>query len=538
MNRKLVLFLLVATAFFNQLSAQEPAVIRIAEWGSEARHMKAAQTERELLDSVVYVETYDGIIYNGDKKVWEYGSDGLTEHFSWYYWSTDAEAWKGRQRMDSIFDANGRLSMYSKNSWDSNTSQWKQENKIELNYSPDGEVILYADYLWNAVINEWVWRSKTENTHSYTKDGMHIIFSINYTYDTGTKEWIPHHRNEINYDSNGNQTLYNASFFDSGSNTWVFKTGSFKYEKAYNEQGKITLSSYYLWDSGKNQWTGQGNLLESGYDFNGNKTSVVTKNWDVASNQWVNFSKTENRYNEQEDVTEINTSEWDNEKSVWVVLSKQELLYDAHRNVSKYLVLLLDTTSNEWYTSTKDEFTYDVNNHETLKEQYKRNEESQLVLYKKKETAYDAYGNVILTANYELDKQSGNFIKKYDTRYTFNESSDKIIEETTSYYDYELPYIVKNNYYYSLHAVSSIDTQKETQSSFVYPGLFTDKLSFQLNNTNNQYAFELFNSQGQIVLSKWVKDSETINVENLPRGVYLYTLSLDNSVLKGKLIKK
>ncbi len=538
-NCKWVLVLLVITSFLNQPNAQIPSAIRVASWGSGVGNLRAAQAERELLDSLVYLETYDGIIYGGNKEVWEYGSDGITEQYSWYYWDSNVAAWMGRQRVDSTFDASGRLSMLIKDSWNSTTRQWKPNSKEEWSFDSNGERISYFYYSWNAETEQWVYASKSESTHSYPEDGTHIIFSINYTYDNAKGEWVFHHRNEMNYDSNGNLTLYNASFFDSGSDSWIFKAGSFKYENTYNEQGNSTLYSYYSWDSEMNQWRGQGDLLESDYDTNGNNTTVVTKKWDVASNQWVNFSKTENKYNEQGDVTEINTSDWDNEKSLWVVVSKQELLYDANGNVSKDQTLLLDTVSKEWYINTKNEYTYDVNNHVTLKEQYIRNDEGQLVLNKKMETAYDANGNVNYTANYELDGLSGVFTKNYDTRYTYNESGNQLIEEATSYY-YESgpPYIQKSTYYFSMHSVSSIDTQKETLSSFVYPSLFTDRLSFQLNNTDNQSVFELFNAQGQKVLSKQVNDTETINVAYLPRGIYLYTLSIDNKVIKGKLVKK
>ncbi len=536
-SRKLVLLLLVTTAFFNQLSAQVPDAVRVSERGFRASNPKAAQAERELLDSVVYLETYEGIIYGGDKQVWEYDSEGLTQHFSWYYWNTDAASWSGRQRVDSTFDASCRLSMLIKDSWDSDTREWKPNSKEEYKYNSDCEQ--YVECSWNAETKQWVNARKTESIHSYTENGLHIVISTNYTYDNIKGEWLIHHRNEMNYDVKGNQTLYNASFFDSISNTWVFKKGSFKYENVYNEQGKIILHSYYDWDSEMNQWKGQGDLLESGYDSIGHLTSVVTKNWDVSSNQWVNISKTENSYNEQGDVTGIIESEWDNEKSLWVVVTKQELLYNAHGNISNDQMLLLDTLSNEWYISTRDTFTYDVNNREKQIEQYIRNDEGQLVLCHKKESDYDAFGNVSLTTSFEFDTLSGNFIKNYDVKYTYNESGEKLIEEATSYY-YESgsPYILKRNYYYSMHVFSAIDTEKETQSSFVYPSPFTDKLSFQLNNTNNQYVFELFNFQGQKVLSQRVMHSESINVANLPSGVYLYTLSLDNKVIKGKLIKK
>lgn len=517
------------TILFNPLSAQIPVAVP----------QRAAPVERELLDSLVYLETYQGDIYNGDKEAWTYGSDGLTEQYSWYYWDTGTEAWKGRQRLDSTFNASGRLSMLIKDRWDNQTGQWKQERKSELSYDSEGALVLYVDYVWNAETNEWVYISKTESTHAYTETGMHILISINYTYDNDNGSWAIHHQNEINFDANGKQTLYNASFYDVESSSWVFKTGSFMYENAYNEQGQQTLRSYYIWDSGINQWKGQGDLVESGYDANGQLTSVVTKAWDVSSNQWVNKGKTENRYNDQEVVTEILKAEWDMEENGWVVVSKQAILYNAHGNVLNDQLLLLDTLSKAWYTATKDTFTYDLNNREILIEHWERKDEGRLVLYNKRETAYDTHGNVLLTTFSILDVQSGTFVTSYDTRYTYNESGEKLIEEATAYYyDAGPPYIIKRTYYYSMHSVSSIDTEQEGQRPLVYPSIFTDQLSFQLNNTQKPCVFELFNAQGQKVFSKRVDDAEAINVASLRRGVYVYTLSFDGNVFKGKIIKK
>lgn len=593
----LIVYILVATALFNQINAQVPFVNRNAEMVSYANNLeadyslvgldfhsirnkqmleqpklKAAQAELELLDSIVYLETYEGTIYNGDKKVWEYDADGNNTFFSWYYWGTAAETWMGRQRLDSIFDANGQLSMIIKDRWDSETLQWKTGNKTVLSYNSNGDLILYADYSWNADTEEWEWEMKQESIHTYTEDNERVTVSVTYNYNNETGEWTPHHRNELNYDSNGKMTLYNASFFDNASNNWIFRNGSFLYEYTYDVNGNQILSSYYVWNSELNQWKGQGDLHESGYDSNGNRTTHIIKKWDVSLNQWVNYNKsdyvynehwliaqyifylwdsstdvwvaknqTENSFNENGDVTGIIESEWDNENGLWVANSKQEYSYDTFGNLSQFIVLQADTASNEWHAKTKDEYTYDVFNKEIMKESFKLNDEGGLYVYRKKETAYDAYGNVVFMAVYVFDEQSGDFIKSEDSKFTYNESGDKLIEEATSIYFDGIPFVLKSNYYYSIHSViSSVDKNIniETEAPLVYPNPFTDQISFKLNNNNNRVTLELFNSQGLKVLSKSVQDSETINVVNFPRGVYFYTLPFENKIHRGKLIKK
>ncbi|MBN1767705.1 MAG: T9SS type A sorting domain-containing protein [Prolixibacteraceae bacterium] len=549
---------LIGLDFYSTLNKQSPKQAKL----------KAAQAELELLDSIIYVETYEGIIYGGDKKVWEYDDDGNRTYYSWYYWSTETNSWKGRQRLDSIFNDNGNLSQIISDKWNSETGQWEPGNKTEWEYNSDGNLVLNANYSWNNDTGEWQWNNKTESTHTYTEDNDHVIVSINYNYNNETEEWTPHHRNEIIYDSNGNRTLYNASLPDTVSNTWAFKAGSFKYENLYDEQGNQTLASYYTWDSEINQWKGRNNLTESSYDVHGNATLVVIKKWDESLNQWINSSKSEYSYNEtglrlqsitsEWDSTDgdwivVNKTEysfnengastgvieyeWDNEDGVWVNSWQHEIIYDAYGNLIQLILLQVDTASNELHVSAKEEFTYNGDNKQILMEYSSLNENGQLVVFIKQETAYDANGSVILETNYMLDEQSGEFIKTADSEYIYNESGDKLIEESSSSYYDGIPFVYKTNYYYSIHFVTSV-IDLETNSPVVYPNPFNDQLSFQLNKNSKHIAFELFNLQGQKIISKSVLISETISVESLASGVYFYRLSIDNTIHRGKLIKK
>lgn len=589
----LLAIVFVSTALLNQINAQIPAIIQTLESSSNAGEpeaeyslvgldfystlnkqslnqakLKAAQAELELLDSIIYVENYDGIIYGGDKKVWEYDADGNRTYYSWYYWSTETNSWKGRQRIDSIFNDNGNLSMIISEKWNSETGQWEPGNKIEREYNAEGDLILYADYSWNNDTEEWEWNSKTESTHTYTEDNDHVIISITHYYNNETGEWTLHHRNEIIYDSNGNRTLYNASLPDSATNTWVFKAGSFKYENLYDEQGNQTLASYYTWDGETNQWKGQNNLTESSYDVHGNATLVIIKKWDESLNQWVNSSKSEYSYNEtglrlQSITSEWDSTngdwihaskteysfnengastgvieyEWDNEESVWVNSWQHEIIYDAHGNIFQFILLQVDTASKELHVSAKEEFTYNGDNKQILMEYSTLNENGRLVVFIKQETAYDAFGNVILKTTYLLDEQSAEFIISDKSEYIYNESGDKLIEESSSSYYDGIPFVYQTNYYYSIHSIASaIDI--ETTSPVLYPNPFNDHLSFQLIKNYKHITFELFNFQGQKVMSKPLINSETINVASLASGVYFYRLSIDNKIHRGKLIKK
>lgn len=589
----LIVFITLSTGSFNQINAQIPISILTKEINYVPDYqdlncllnglhffsitndlsvkkvkLKAAQAEKELLDSIVYLETYEGVIYGGNKTEMNYDVDGNKKSQCSYYWDTEIKAWRGRQKADSTYDANGNLSMIIRARWNNETRQWVPGEKNEMTYNSDGDQILYTVYSWNSITSEWEWDSKTESSNTYTIDSTHIILAVNYIFENSTGLWVPHHRNEVNYDSNGHMTLYNASLLDSTTNSWVFKDGCFKYERTYDKKGNQTLSSYYNWDSELDQWIGAGDLVETSYDLLGNTSMVVIKEWDDTLNQWVNsrktesgyngigqelqnstfkwdkisgnwlaFHQTENSYNENGTISRVTDSEWVNKQNKLVGISQRRLIYDAKGNLSQSNILKIDTVSGEWYAYSKDEYKYDVDNNELLKESYKLNDNDQLVVYYKKETVYNIYGNVILCMVYETNEESDAFVKSNETRYTYNESGDKLIEVAESIYYDGIPFVLKTNFYYSIHSVtSSINIKTEALS--VYPNPFLDQLSFHLNNKYDQIDFELFDYLGRKVMSKSVLNSEAISVIGLDRGVYIYKLSFDDKTQTGKLIKK
>ncbi|MGE4433330.1 MAG: T9SS type A sorting domain-containing protein [Bacteroidales bacterium] len=490
----LIVLCMATMGLFIQINAQQPI-------------LRAAQTEIELLDSIVYVESYMGTIYSGNKKAWAYDIDGHKTHYSWYFWSTTDNNWRGRTRLDSIYNDKGKISTIISNDWNRETGQWNLSKKDELTYNSEGNLVLFFSSSWNQETEDWFLNIKQESTHSYTEENDHIVSSIVYSYNVVTGEWTPHHRNELNYDSNGHQTLYNASFLDSTTNTWMFKVGSFKYVNAYDERGNQTLSSYYTWDGERNQWKGVNQLIESSYDLSGNVKLELTKEWDASLNQWTISRKTVHDYNETGQRLQQITSRWSNTNNDWVAVNKTE--YDINE-----LGVVTGILDSEW------------------------NIEDRLWVVTDKEImTYDSHGNVVLNTNFTFDVQSGDFIKNYDVEYRYNESGDQLIEEANrSYYD-GVAYISKTNYYYSLHTVASvIDT--ESVSPVVYPSPFTDRISIQLNSNQTPVLFELFNVQGQKVMSKQVVNAETIPVERIENGVYFYQISSAQKSHRGKIIKR
>jgi hypothetical protein len=68
------------------------------------------------------------------------------------------------------------------------------------------------------------------------------------------------------------------------------------------------------------------------HDANGNETSVITQNWDVANNTWNNTSKNLYSYDSQNQKTEDISYNWNTTANNWDGNYKNTYAYDASGN--------------------------------------------------------------------------------------------------------------------------------------------------------------------------------------------------------------
>lgn len=504
---------------------------------AEKTKLNAGQTGQERLDSIVYLETFADVIYGGNKNVWEYDETGNSGYWNWYIWNTGTEAWQGVQRADSTFNSNGQLTMIISDAWDNTTGTWIISKKEEFTYDTEGRVVLITSLSWNKTTAAWQPYRKSEITYSSTPTISRIVNSITTVVDNASGEWKYSHRNTQNYDANGNMTLYNSSFYDTVSATWIFTNRSFQYENTYNESGKQTLSGYYVWDESVNKWKGQGDLVETVYDGVGNTTRVVGKEWDNTAHQWINSTKTEFLYANDNQLLQEIDFQWEASAEAWINKHKTENTYNEKNLLVAVIVSDWDILSSSWKMNSQQEVSYDVNDKETLKEFYEPDDTETLALVKKITTDYDTYGNITLASTYEPEAGSSNFIKTFEVQYTFDSEGEKLIEEAMSMFFDGIPYIQKTNFYYSTPSTST-SLEGVTDNQLIYPNPFNNRLMVGRKDNLAPLTVELVNVQGKMMLSTGLLHSTTIDVEHLPDGVYFYRIITGNHVRKGSLLKK
>jgi len=71
----------------------------------------------------------------------------------------------------------------------------------------------------------------------------------------------------------------------------------------------------------------------------------------------------------------------------------------------------------------------------------------------------------------------------------------------------------------------------------VYPNPFTNQVTFKVANNTAPVFVDIFDVQGRKVLSTNVNNNESINLEHLNTGLYMYSIIIDGAIIKGKIVK-
>lgn len=386
-----------------------------------------------------------------------------------------------KQRLDSIISVD--------------TIQNNQTNNIRYSknvfiYDSNGNNTLTQEYEKDTLGN---WKIITKSDYSFDGAGnlLNDIFSYVNLNSTG---WINSTKNEYTYNVNGQNTQEINYNWDTNLNQWKLQN---KNELTYDNNGKKLQQLNFSWDSNVNQW----NLTsKSDYFYNGlNCIQILNSAWDSTANQWVANSKNDYTYNLNGKVTQKLYSQWDTNSTQWTASYKTEYVYDSNDNVIQEFGSNWNSIVGQWDTSNKYEITY--NNNFSF---------NQLLLPTSTRQYYD---NI-------------NYYEHMVTEYrVFNLDSNGFWENSWL-----------ANFYYSEQNINALNAIEKLGVK-IYPNPAKNYLTINLNNNANHILFELFNLQGERLISKTIGKKETINIEHLSNGFYLYSLTVDGKKHTGKIVK-
>ena len=331
-------------------------------------------------------------------------------------------------------------------------------------------------------VDEFSDMNQIKNVQSQTFQREMLVQDENYNlrldreiYMTYSGSYLDY-KKSYTYDANGNLTLYIAYNWDTDSQSFV---PSYKQEYTYDANGNRTLTLGYGW-----QTVSQSFLLlnkyEYTYDANGNRTLNIAYNWDTDSQSFV-------------------------------PLYKYEYTYDANGNRTLYIDYNWDTDSQSFVADWKFEYAYDANNFKTNETTYYWYPE--FGFYKPSFKT-----DISIQSETDTNLVREGITSEYDTNFnTWNELEG---EESKSYW------------YYTKESSLSTDIV-ELNSFTIYPNPTNNTLF--ISGSESPLTISIYNMLGKEVLS--INNTDNINVQALPKGVYAIRISDGVNQTNKKFIK-
>jgi hypothetical protein len=70
----------------------------------------------------------------------------------------------------------------------------------------------------------------------------------------------------------------------------------------------------------------------------------------------------------------------------------------------------------------------------------------------------------------------------------------------------------------------------------IYPNPASDILYFSNEDKCDGTNISLIDLQGKIVLQKYVGDGSSISIKNVPKGLYIYRVAVNDNIITGKIV--
>ena len=424
-------------------------------------------------------------------------------------------------------------------------------------YDANGNVLLDSYFDWDG--GQWLNSWKDDYTYDFNGNLTQII-----SEEWDGSQWINLSKSEYSYDNNNNKLKEQFSDWD-GSN-WLY---SYKNEFVFDGENNITQNIYSHWsESPENNWI-MGSKDEFVYDLNGNKTQNIQYYWN--NDQWKNSSKTESVFDASENMTQAIEYGWDGEN--WYNSAKYETIIDANEKITEYVYS--DWNGADWVEAAKYIYEYDVNGNMTLSNLIYLDGD-QNIIYSKEEMINDDFGNRISYSFFEIDTENEEFplmpVWKeehvYDNNFSFDdlnlpfnpsdfesepEFGDGMALQMNlnllfkhkltriNYFDGDGDnWVMSGDYdiYYSEQNITGAKDFDLSKNVSVYPNPATNQVTFNFDNSDDQFNIELYDVQGKLVLAGIGENNKAFSIKSLNKGMYFYHLSGNQNFYTGKLMVK
>lgn len=372
-----------------------------------------------------------------------------------------------------------------------NNSRRIMVQKFETTEIPNDSLMVYSSLVYNWDTLNHIWVDDEKRIDRFTKDGRNYIFEHFIKNRAG--EWYQSGRNDFKYDAQGNtisQLIY-GHFVDG------MKLSAL-HEWTYNPQGEQT--SYTYSDYVQDKWVIKGKEIHT-FDTQGramNDSTFRTSNGVLKLE-----SQKEYLYDNLERLTMIKS--YFGQLGTSPQLSGQDSYFYDETQKDKFVVLTQDIGDSLGYKITRNTFLDSIQ--------------------------VDSKGRKELSILYEWDRIKNEWYLYEKTNYSYFKGGQPSI--TVSSWDKSIEDWKKwhSEIYYYRTDISAILDQSWTSPIALYPN---PTKSFVKIGSLEPVLYKLYNSNGEFVKEGL---GDTIDIEELPNGIYMFHLQLKDKHITQKIIK-
>jgi len=407
--------------------------------------------------------------------------------------------------------------------------------------------------LYDAGSSEWVLSDR--ELFAYDDKGNMITY-VWFAYDSVEMEILPFDKQTVKHDDQGNPTEIIWQIWDAESGQWL----NWRYwEMSYDENGNLIQETISDWDPVGGQWL-VGVQYDMAYDGSGNILEEIWWFWDEESSMLVQSWKDEYLYEEG------NLTTWNEYFMIedeWVLIYQTTYTYDTKGNLTDEFTSYWDSDSEMFYDESQVIYTYNEADQLIKEETWEYNYTYfTLIQSWQFEYTWDSDGNLIeqVDMSWELGAAKGtnvwlnqfksewSFNKDYTildlyVPYWFNQSLDDInfvhmpvSELGYIYLGEEWVYDYRQTAYYSDFGASTGIGNVNKSDVRIFPIPASETLTFKWDDSYSRLSLELYDLTGKRVISRSISNNETLGVEHLSGGIYLYKLTdKDNLIHSGKI---
>ncbi|WP_282040012.1 T9SS type A sorting domain-containing protein [Saccharicrinis aurantiacus] len=392
----------------------------------------------------------------------------------------------------------------------------------------------------------------TTNTQSFIGNGFKLDAVVQYVFNESSSAWDkPYTKQTYLYDTNGNETETRNYEWDEAKQNWKNVD---KKVSSYTSSGILVTDTHYQWKDSD----GWNNEKKYTYSYNSELLLKEILIWEPSSNTWEARQRVRIDYYESGQVKEevrlirmapethwertqkkfylykdgqresVGVSYWSKQTQSWNPQFLYNYLYDRTDHLLRQIICFSKSNTN-WVKMNSTSYNYNINKmlagmtvvyedhdnkgYDEVKEQsYAHNFEvpanNLLLPYKNRNTVPSAFHHQLTTNQlYAYNKHEDDLVKYREDIYYYS-----AIEHATS-----VPFV-----YDELIKVS--------------PNPASHYITIHCPNKSASLHLNLYNYTGQAIINSQYTAGKPIDISYLPRGLYIYKITQEQTTVTGKLL--